>query len=231
MREVYKYYKKRDVLVQNGKNHFSISAEYLTMILKDAGICRTKATANKHLNYLCCLGFFIKPDIFQMICEYNVSYFDERYDRYISVYTFRKYKRNELEKINANARLLLDNKITPGNISKKQLLDCPVKAINDMAHLIHTDIFNDDLPEWHVVSEMKILNFIADDIEQNGYSTKQRIYDNVQVKSTNNSYHIDKLLKSSQVLWRDYIYKRPSNEEKVKYNHNSDKFIIIPKEI
>lgn len=227
LREIYKYYKRKKPVIYESKNTFTISAVYLADLLKKKDIARTKATANKYLNYLCCLGFFDKVSLDSItdIKPAVLLYDKQDHERFISAFAFRKYKRPLLERINHNARLLIDNQISPGNISYKKLQASICPEINKMAEQIHVD--NQDIMAWYDAVLPKIVSFIDKDIEQNGYTTKRRIHDNVRLKQNNNSKTIDNIIKTFRVL-NNYIYKRPGKEEREKYNYKGNKHIILP---
>ena len=226
LREIYRYYKKRRRAAFENKNLFTISAVYISGILREKDIIRTKATANKYLNYLCCVGFFNKVD---RVTSHQVklikNYKNKTHIRDISAFTFRKYNKPLLMQINRNVRLLRENKITPSNISSKRLQASAIPEINEMAEQIHIDEFNNMV--WYSEKALEIFEFIEKDLEINGYTTKSRIYKNVKIKKNNNSRHIDKIISVYRIL-DDYIYKRPSKAEREKYNYSGNKNIILP---
>ena len=222
LREIYKYYEKKRKVVYKNKNTFTISARYLNGILREKDIYQAKASANKYLNYLCCLGFFEKVSITpEHMRDIKPIYRNKDFTRSISAFSFRKYNRAVLEQINANARVLLENKISPSKLTNKIL---KASDIENMAEQIHID--NKDNMKWYEEQFKKMSFFIDKDIETNGYTTKRRIYENMNISKSK----VDKIIGTySSKLNNKYIYKPPCKAEREKYNYKSNKWIYLPR--
>ena len=202
---------------------------------------QTKGVTNRYINYLCALGLLKKlPQIVVFKYEQgrerkvygknnlskvsiNVLKYDKNLEkRGLNTFEVIKYTSEHLEECNCRAKKLLEQNITPGNISYNQLA---INGLEDIAKEVYLEE-RDGAVEKKEREYKLLLECIEFLIEQNGYATKEDIFVNWELKDT----EIKKLFvifKNS--LWQRYTYKRPTAEQKQQFSLENDNWIITRK--
>lgn len=195
-----------------------------TKILNKIRHRTTKATSNRYVNYLCALGVINKRYQKMIYSDFerqatkdltNISIaYQEKY--WLSIppnhFYFRAYYKNdELDRIEARAKRLIENKIKPSNISKNMLI---TNNCADIAEEIYFNNLIDNSEKKR--QEYKILkSFIEKRIQEQGYTTKQDVKDNIKMPAA----EIDNLFQLyKRELWQRFNYKSPNKAEKERFN-------------
>lgn len=186
----------------------------------------TRATCSRHFNYLCCLGLLNKIEQTQeSMIGINREFMIETGSRspmnVISVY---RYTEKELDRIEERAKLLRENKITPGNISFNRLM------ANGCCELAREVFFAN--AEKAVDKKQREFKQLMESLEvccsKEGYTTKGKLYSVLPLKS----HEIDRLFQIfKEQIWKTYTYKAPTKQDIEKYELKTKKWIIIKKEI
>lgn len=196
-----------------------------TKILNQIRHRTTRATSNRYVNYLCALGVinkhYQKRDIYSYLESQenkDLTNISKNYqDKYWASippnhFYFRAYyKNNELDRIEARAKQLIENKIKPSNISKNMLIT------NNCADIAEEIYFNNliDNSEKKRQEYETLKSFIEKRIQERGYTTKQDIKDNIKLPAA----EIDNLFQLyKRELWQRFNYKSPNKAEKERFN-------------
>lgn len=209
------------------KESFYIETDKLVSLRKKMG----KGTANRHINFLCAMGLIGKHPLYR----HNVSPIHKNFLKNkrprpknlqpLNQYFIFPYDAECLMTIENNCKLLVKNKITKGNISKDTLL---IAGLAEMAKKIYGSV-NSSM-YWKNESYVRISQFIEEAIQEKGYTTKEEIYKNVILNKVSNITAVDKIFKQLKKQFElDYVYKRPSKTEKIRFHLVSDKWIIVPR--
>lgn len=195
----------------------------------------TSGVTNKWLNYLCAIGLLNKIEqpisytsnrrVLRRLTGVNRNMLSYNYNddiEPINTFKVEKYTSEFLSECNKNAKRLNDHNITAGNMSYNQLA---LNGLKDIA--IRVYLKDKELMEAKKLRELKIVEECMDAlIEAQGYTTKQEIYDNLDIEAG----EIDKIFRIFKShLWESRTYKRPTREEKEILNIDGDKWIIQKK--
>ena len=193
---------------------------------------KTGKVSNHYINYLCCMGLINKQ--FQHLdrnglveetelTEINKAFLLNNPDMLpINHFYFKEYARGkELDRIEERTKRLIENDVTPGNVSYLKLIE------NNCADIANEVFYNNIKgSEKKKQQELEMLKTLIDKrLEEQGYTTKQDIYNNLSLPAA----EIDKLFTIyKKDLWQRYRYKPPDKAEKERFNlsKNFKKWII-----
>lgn len=230
------YIKDKELIIYKHKYCFTLSTNALTKIRRKT----TTSVSNRYINFIACIGLINKQ--YQSEDDCNLTWINyehikrmkelELKELPINTFYIRPYTEKELYRLDARAEQILVNNITPGNISADKL-----KA-NNCSDLAEEVYFNNGLSINTRNNELTVLvHGINDLINSHGYTTKEQIYKDIKIdrKVYTNYYSnvlaINRLLKIYKgVLYEDFIYKRPTKEQKNKYKLKSDEWIYLRKD-
>jgi len=201
----------------------------------------TRDVTNKHLNYLCALGLLHKVEQ-RILYGYEngherrymrkgiISDVNRNFLRYkswdkepINTFELFKYTSDVLSVCNDRAERLLKAKITPGNISYKQLA---INGLEDIAKEVYLKDKSGAVEKKN--REYKILTDCMDFlITEHRYTTKQEILNNC-ILEDNEIKKLFKIFKNH--LSEKYTYKRPTQEQKELFELENDTWIYTFKE-
>lgn len=223
---VLNYAKGLNLIIDKHRYEFIVDNDTLTYKVrrKSGG----KATTNRHMNFLCALGFFKK--VYQSkgngnILKINLNFLREHPEmkRPISVFSFHAYTDKDLERIEDRAKRLKDAGITSGNISQNQL------ALNGLQDIAEEIYFANDrtAPDRKAQEAAVLFVLIGELVDCYGYASKQMIYDNLLLENE----EIDKLLRIYKLQLKElYKYASPTKEEMQRWDLKDRKYIYKQKE-
>jgi hypothetical protein len=219
---VYNYAIERNVFRYHNKITFTLSNTFLSYKVRNK---TTTSVSNRYINYLSAAGLINKhtlEDKQSMKVVLNI-HDTHKEQRLINAFYIYKYCNNRLEQIDSQCKLLIDHNITPGNISRDKLI------INGLEEIANKTYVNDKPTlSWKDNSFNLIDLFIMQQIKEKQYCTKRELYKNVIINKSNNAAAIDKIIRFyADVLKEKYVYKRPTQEQKEKYNLVSNQFIYL----
>lgn len=188
-----------------------------------------EATTSRHMNLLCAIGLFNKQEQDEYkgkLIEVNRNFFKSVPDRVrpINVYSFRKYTDQELDRLEERATRLHAAGVTPGNFSYNMLV---LHGLQDLAE----EVMPANNPNAPAVKEREyneLMVVLETLVEEYGFTTKEQIRDNLIISNR----ELEKLFRIFRNDIKDlYYYKRPTNEQKEKWELQSDHFIYTKKRI
>ena len=206
-KNIYPYWRKKS---------YHITTQTVVKLRKKSG----EGTANRHLNFLCAMGVLqkYKEKRYATKSRINGTVTYRKPPKYLPMNTFFLVPL-DLEELDNRCKLLIEHKITKGNISSDKLEEIYIaKKIysNNISGLI-----------WKKDSYDRIKEFLEAQIPDKGYATKQDIYENVILNKKHNVSAVDKVLTFYRDSFNeDFRYGRPKKEEKAKYKLTSDSWII-----
>ena len=185
----------------------------------------TLAVSNRHFNYLCCVGLLEKlkqteDNRIGINDEFRIENPDKKHN--INVFTIYRYTERRLEYMDKQAGILLNHKVTPGNISCDKLR---ASGLNDLAKQIYLN----DIKSFDRKERFKgdVFKAIDDEIESKGYTTKADLCTILGVSA----WTIDKLFRTYKLqISERYLYKSPSLDDCEKYNLKNNHWILTRKE-
>lgn len=194
----------------------------LTKKVRKVGAC---STSSRHFNYLCALGVLEKiPQYDGHMIGINEEFLLETgRQRAINVFSIHKYTDKKLEEIEERAKILLERKVTCGNISKDKLV---AAGLPELAK----NIFYSNLEQSYTKKEndfKRLLKALEEQINCKGYSTMQDLSQSLKM-SQERVRELNKIFKLQ--MEERYYYKAPTKEIREKYNINTHKWIFTKKE-
>ena len=225
--KIFKYIKDKEIFIYRRKYVFFLDNSKITNIRGRT----TESVSNRYINYLCAIGLINKQ--YQNLGEYgdtsktrltdiNLEFLiDTKKRRPINTFYFREYTSKELKRLDSRAKQLLDNRITPGNISFNMLCANNCKSLADEVYYANDKNSIKNKNKAYI----SLLQTIEDLLQDKGYTTKQEIYNN----NKNDCGELDKLFKIYRAdLQKKYNYKAPTKADRTKYNiaTNNYKWII-----
>lgn len=230
---VYSYVRERNFFIYRRKYVFFITTNNINKIRQRT----TKSVSNRYINYLCCAGLINKQ--YQHLdnnglLEYtrltgvNINHLQSNQKkRPINHFYFRAYTEKELNRLEKRSRRLIENGITPGNLSFNRLM---ANNCEDIAKEVYPEL-SENIYEKKSREYKQIIAFISKKIEEKGYTTKKEIEDGSGVSAT----EIEKIFRIYKKDFGgsstgDYWYKAPNNEDRKKYGYKGNKWIITKKE-
>ena len=181
----------------------------------------TRATSNRHFNFLCCIGVLHKlPQNGENMIGVNMEFmFETDKSRPMNVFTVYRYTTEELERLEQRATELIDHGITSGNISKDKLV---ASGLPELAR----EVFFANREESYTNKEKlleTVFKAITELCEEKGYTTKAEVCRTVKLRRE----QLDNLLKVFDQAWqRGYSYRPPNKQEKEQYQIQNNKWII-----
>lgn len=118
--DILNYLKKKDPIIYHQQYVYYLDTTSLTAKVRKK---TTRGTSNRHFNFLCALGFFNKvPQTEEDMLYINLEMLIETGNRRpMNVITVPLYTDEVLDRIDQTAKLFIDSKVTPGNISNDKL--------------------------------------------------------------------------------------------------------------
>lgn len=118
--DILNYLKKKDPIIYHQMYVYYLDNTSLTVKVRRK---TTRGTSNRHFNFLCALGFFNKvPQTEEDMLYINLEMLIETGNRRpMNVITVPLYTDEVLGRIDQTAKLFIDSKVTPGNISNDKL--------------------------------------------------------------------------------------------------------------
>lgn len=118
--DILNYLKKKDPIIYHQMYVYYLDTTSLTAKVRKK---TTRGTSNRHFNFLCALGFFNKvPQTEKDMLYINLEMLIETGNRRpMNVITVPLYTDEVLDRIDQTAKLFIDSKVTPGNISNDKL--------------------------------------------------------------------------------------------------------------
>lgn len=231
LRDIINFWRSKDkaILCKLGKPAYFLGTQMGTRTVRKK---TTSSVTNKWLNYLCAIGLLNKieqPVIYEpyrrnlrQLTGVNRNMLSYNYNADIEpINTFRveKYTEEFLCECNENAKKLHEHNITAGNIGYNQLA---LNGLKDMAVKVYKKERN--LSESKKLRELsKVESCIDFLIELNGYTTKQEIYDNLDIDDN----EIDKVFRIfKERLWENRTYKAPTKQDREEFGLESGCWII-----
>ena len=179
---------------------------------------------NHHIEYLCAMGLITKED--QDTADSFSFYVLDSADSFM--------------KIERNCNLLCNGNVTTTNINSERIeaagLNSEAEVETAVEAVEETSVSNEKTAETETVNKTscederltKISDFIGRSISEKGYCAKTDIVEKVILDQENNEKLIDKLIrKYKDNLHEQFLYKRPTNEEKEQFHLTSSKFIYL----
>lgn len=140
----------------------------------------------------------------------------------INTYTFEEYTKEYLTEIDKRAGILLENGVTPHNISFNLLC---AKGLEDIAHEVYPTMHDNAFKKKERECK-RLLSCIEDKCTINGYTTKQELTSALQIKRE----ELDKLFRIfKDTIKERYSYKAPNRIEKDTFDLQDNTWIIIKK--
>lgn len=221
--KILKFCKNNEPIIWKQKYVWFLDNKRLVGLRKRMG----RATANRHFNYLSCIGVINKlSQTENNRTAVNATFLlNERENgkiRDINTFTIYKYSEKKLEEMEARAAELLKNKITPGNISNDMLkAHCCLDLAAEVFYANSENSIHDKEKDFQKVLEM--LQKLCD---KKGYTNKRELCSYLEW----NRDKLDNILKIFSDSWKqNYQYKAPNKIETEKYNLKSKAWIIIKK--
>lgn len=214
---LYRFIKRRTVIIEEHKYLFFIHTEEVNRIRK----YRSRAESNHHLSFLAALGLINRQTV---ELEVNRNFLQQsNRKREMNVFSFRKYTKQELDRIEQRAAELRAAKITVSGISYNKLM---ARELQELAEEVYP--FNSKTaPERKEIEFEEVLQFIDMAIEQQGYTTKQQIKDNLLLDDR----ELDKIFNIYGMHLREfYNYRRPTKKQMEEWNLPDMKYIYTKKE-
>lgn len=184
----------------------------------------TKPTSNRHFNFLCCLGALnkLKQTENQMTGVNMTFLLNEREKgkiRPINTFTVYRYTPKKLEEMDQRAAVLLEHKITPGNISNDKLV---ASGCNAMAKEVFYT--NSEKSIQNKTKEFgKLLKQLERLCNEKGYTDKKELCSSLDWRRD----RLDNILSIFKDNWEQhYRYKAPKMEETELYQLKSKHWII-----
>lgn len=221
LKKVLEYISDKQIVIADHKYIFFFDNKRLTYKVrrKSGG----EATSSRHMNLLCAIGMFTKQrqsEYKDNLIEANQNFFKNKPDkqRPMNVYSFRKYDRRELKRLEERARRLRAAGVTAGNFGYNILM---LHGLDDLA----SEVFpanNPSAPGKKAAEYDELITVIDTLIDTYGYTTREQIKDNLLLEDK----EIDALFRIFRTdLKEAYNYKRPTASQKEQWGLESNSFI------
>ena len=185
----------------------------------------TKATSNRRLNYLFCIGVLrkIKQTEHNMIGINMEFMLESGINRPMNVLTVYRYTDKELGKLENRAKILLEHGITAGNISRDKLVASGCIELADEVYYANS--------KTSIQRKDKLYNKLTlcldTLISEQGYCTKSQLC----IVLSWQRDKLDNIMRVYAMQWQQcYTYKAPNNTDIEQYGLLTKKWIIKKKE-
>ncbi len=214
---LYKWIDKVEIFRYEGKYTFILDNKKLTYQIRRK---QTESVTSRHFNYLCAIGLLNKNNTDTEINKEFIKGNPEK--RAINTYYIKEYTPEELERIDGRSKRLIESNVTSGNISNDKL---KIVGLDDIAREVYPLNSNRSI-ENRLKEYVLMIDSIESEIALKGYVTKPELY-----YIFLDPEEIDKLFRLfKSEIQKKYSYKRPTAEEKAKYNLTADNWIITKRE-
>lgn len=228
LRKILNFIKDKDIIIYRRKYCFFMDNNKITGLRKKT----SKGVSNRYTNYLCAIGFIKKVpqyvenagyrDFLRMTRINRTIYKQDKSRRAINTYTFEEYTKEYLTEIDKRAGILLENGVTPHNISFNLLC---AKGLKDIAHEVYPTMHDNAFKKKERECK-RLLSCIEDKCISNGYTTKQELTSALQITRE----ELDKLFRIfKDTIKERYLYKAPNRIEKDTFCMQDSTWIIIKK--
>ena len=212
---------KTVIIIEHKYCFFLDTNRLTTQVRKRSG----RGTSNRHINLLCAIGLFQKEDPDKL--RINESILNDNPNKTIpvSVYSFRRYTEQELQKCDERAAGLMQAGVTIGNIGYNVLATHP--QTEDIAREVFPR--NSATAPQRKIREYDTLVTVIDDlIDRQGYAYKSqvmyRMYGSVEMAEVERMFQIFRSDLSDR-----YHYKRPTKLQMEKWGLTNQKYIYTRK--
>lgn len=217
------------VIIIEHKYCFFLDTDSLTHKVRKKASGR--GTSNRHINLLCAIGLLHKEDPEKLQINANIMRDNPNMTMPVSLYSFRRYTDQELQKCDERAEGLMQAGVTIGNISQTVLATHP--QTEDIAR----EVFPRNsaaAPQRKFREYDALVKVIEDLIDRQGYAYKSqiifRMHGSVEV-AVNKMAEVERLFKIFRIDLSDrYYYKRPTKQQMEKWGLTSQKYIYTRRE-
>ena len=171
LRKILNFIKDKDIIIYRRKYCFFMDNNKITGLRRKT----SKGVSNRYTNYLCAIGFIKKVpqyvenagyrDFLRMTRINRTIYKQDKSRRAINTYTFEEYTKEYLTEIDKRAGILLENGVTPHNISFNLLC---AKGLKDIAHEVYPTMHDNAFKKKERECK-RLLSCIEDKCISNGY--------------------------------------------------------------
>lgn len=213
--------KDTEPIIWQQKYVWFIDNKRLTEVVRER---TTKATSNRHFNFLCCLGALNKlKQTENSMTGVNMTFLlNERENgkkRPINTFTVYKYTLQKLDEMEQRAAELLEHKITPGNISNDKLV---ATGCTDLAK----EVFYAN-SEKSIQNKTREFEKVQEQLErlcnEKGYTDKKELCSSLDWSRDK----LDNILNVFKDTWQQqYQYKAPNKAEAEQYGLKTKNWII-----
>lgn len=193
-----------------------------TTVLKKILGYKINGTISKHINYLATAGFIGKQyqnEKTDNVTDINLAFCIQNKNKYhMNLFYIRNYDTKTLKEIDEKVGCLLNDGITVGNISKKILEINSVSQADKIYYRTSTQSLAKDREVFDL-----ILSKIQESCTTRGYAKKEEI----RLQCKLGKIKFNKLMTLfKKEFTSKFSYKRPTEEEKVKYKLVDSSYII-----
>lgn len=189
-----------------------------------------RGTSNRHINLLCAIGLLHKEDPEKLQINANIMKDNPNMTMPVSLYSFRRYTDQELQKCDERAEGLMQAGVTIGNISQTVL------ATHPQTEGIAREVFprnSSTAPQRKFREYDSLVKVIENLIDHQGYAYKSqvayRMHGSVEV-TVNKMAEVERLFKIFRSdLSEKYYYKRPTKQQIEKWGLTNQKYIYTRK--
>lgn len=218
--KLFKFCMEKEPIPWHQKYAWHIDNKRLTDLRKRT----TRATSNKHFNYLCCLGAVTKlkqtdKDMTGVNMTFLLNERENGKIRPINTFTICRYTEKKLAEMEQRAAELLKYKITPGNISNDKLKASGCENLAKEVYYANSEksLQNKENEFQEVLEQLEKL------CTDKGYTNKKELCSSLDWKRDK----LDKFLNIFKDIWQQlYQYKAPTKADAEKYNLKSKSWII-----
>lgn len=210
-----------------GQAVYTLTTNRLTHKLRER---QSVSVSDRHFNYLCAMGLLTKITQSthwtkaELLTTANQEFLsegvseDEHMKHPMNTFGIQRWTPLKLNTVEARTQLLLDNKITAGNISSEKLC---VAGLFNIAEEIYFDNNKNYWKNNGIYNTIK--QFILSSIDEKGYCTKAEIYQGLQYTRRK----IDHVLKLYESEWQTELeYGPPTKEHKKQYSITDRRWIF-----
>lgn len=229
LKKLFKKLQTLDIWKHEGKYCFFMTTNN---IMKLADI-KTASTANRLMNFLCAVGAVnklnqgeknFKYEGLKKLTDINKKMFESHIEKSIPMnfYYFKRYTKDELDRMTDRARRLSDAKITSGGAFGKNTLT--MRGLDDIAEDVFPKYIKGLSRKEQILFDVYMVLYTL--TEQDGYASREDIFDNLIPQYTESE--IKRVLKIARpMITQDYVYKRPTKEEREKHGIRDSKFVYL----
>lgn len=220
--KILNFCKDKEPIIWKQKYVWFVDNKRLTEVVRER---KTKATSNRHFNYLCCIGAIEKLEQYENHrTGVNMTFLANQENgskkRDINTFTVYRYTQQKLEYMEQRAAMLLESKVTAENISNDKLKACGLTGMAEEVFYANS--------EKSIKNKMRSFEMIMEQVaklcDEKGYTDKGEVCSCIGWSRD----RLDYMLNIFRHEWTEqYQYKAPNKFEVEKYRLESRKWIII----